>query len=171
MIIAPHAAIGFLTFKVFDRMFEHKLQTSPLLCSFVMYLAFFSHFLLDGIPHTEYSFARPHLTFGLLEMLVDAALSILFLSLSTNSYPTWNNIKKDWGMYLAGFIAVAPDVVTNLDRIFGLNLWFTNFHDQFHTAVIPTFWVGVLTQVITVSVAGILLKLLSKDLRQPRFVS
>jgi hypothetical protein len=165
MVVTPHVLFGSLIYKICEKLFKRNnqdLNQSPLLFFLVLVLAFCSHFILDNIPHTEYSFLRPNLVVGTSKLLFDISLAIFLLLLSINCYPNWKNIKTQWATVLAGFSAILPDIIANSSRVFHSLFWFTDSHNKLHTSVIPTFWVGILTQLIAIVVTCLLLRYVSK---------
>lgn len=168
MFITPHVLVGTFIYKGFEKLFKRhdiELKMMPLLCLMVLFLAFGSHFLLDNIPHTEYTIPLK-LPAALVKISPDAILSIVLFLIAIGCYPSWQNIKKEWLTFLAGFLGILPDVITNSSDIFNLHLWFHNFHDQLHTTIRPTFWIGIWTQLVTVIIAVLWLRYLTRTKTQ-----
>lgn len=117
-------------------------------------LALLSHYFLDSLPQEEYSIenikqGRWNKTFGeLSKVFLDISFGILLISLFSNN----NSV-----IFAAAFLAIAPDGITLLNKIFPKNKLFVQ-HQKFHKAVndicdpgenkkIPKIW-GILSQIL-----------------------
>src|SRR3989338_8701419 len=115
-------------------------------------LALLSHYFLDSLPQEEYTITNIHgrrwnKTFpDFLKVFLDIFLGASLIIFFSHNSPV---------IYIAAFLAIVPDGITLLNRIFPENKLF-NQHQKFHRAVnsifdsktkkIP-FFLGVISQI------------------------
>lgn len=134
-----------------------KIQ-SPVLA---IILAFFSHYLLDLIPHTEYpieNLKKRHWHNSLpdiLRIFLDFCLGILLISVF---FP------KNIIIFVSAFFAILPDGLTVLNSLFPNKI--LGLHDDFHRVKIHflknkkiSFFWRIANQVLAIIVVLIMLKL------------
>ncbi len=150
MIATPHLLVG--------AAIVSKIKFLPL----AFFLAFLSHYLLDFIPHWEYSFEnikerRWRNSFGdFLKVALDTSFGLLLIFI----------FSKNWPLALVGgFFAILSDgpMVINLillnKSLKSLKI-FEDFHQKFHypkNKKISPFW-GIFSQVVIVLIAIFLLR-------------
>jgi|SRR3989344_1059545 len=122
-------------------------------------MAFLSHYLIDLIPHIEYSIdniskkqwqkSAP----DILRVILDFLFGILLILIFSNNYPI---------IYMGALIALIPDSLTIISSILPNKI--LSKHDQFHRnkihflkyKKIPVFW-RILSQLLVVITSIILL--------------
>jgi hypothetical protein len=121
-------------------------------------LALMSHFILDIIPHSEYS-QSPHL-FALIALDLISGFFILFLIIRKEK-------KEDiLRIVIACLLATLPDNIVFAERFFS-NLIisipligqylliaikeFSHFHNSVHTPYSPNVFIGTLSQILVIS--------------------
>lgn len=124
-------------------------------------LAFLSHYLLDFIPHAEYSIAEAKknewrkMLLNVLKISIDFCLGILLILIFSKNQPI---------IYICAFFAVIPDGLTVINSFMPNK--FTEAHDKLHTKrihflkykKISRFW-RIASQAMVVLISIILLKL------------
>lgn len=123
-------------------------------------LAFLGHYLLDFIPHTEYSLAGTgrydwiKMWPNILKISIDFFSGILIILLFSNNQPI---------IYICAFFAILPDGFTVINNFIPNKI--TGWHDKLHTKKIhflkykkiPNFW-RILSQVAVAVIFVVLLK-------------
>lgn len=148
MILTPHLLLG--------AVIGSKIEYFPL----AIILAFLSHYLLDLIPHTEYSInnisekrwqkSLP----DFLRVFLDFSLGLLLILVFSNNQPI---------IYISALVALIPDGLTIISSILPNKI--LSKHDQFHTKKIhflkykkiSTSW-RILSQILVIFISIILLK-------------
>lgn len=136
-----------------------KIQTAPL----ALILAFLSHYLLDFVPHWEYSIdnileSRWRKTkYEFLKVALDFCLGLLLVFIFAKGQPI---------IFASAFLAVLPDGLTLVGLILPNKL--LNLHDAFHRKIVHYFkkeqfrknkilvFLGMLSQIL-ISILAILL--------------
>lgn len=145
MVITPHAIIGSYLAVLVDRFFPRKYSTTLIYIISAIF-ALISHFLLDKIPHWEYSLLKPSLSVGILKVLIDSILAVIIVRLILKKEKDKNLIF--WG----AFLGILPDILVFAAFYFHLDwlAWFVNFHDRSHTSIAPGHFIGITTQALLV---------------------
>lgn len=128
-------------------------------------MALLSHFILDAIPHSEYSIMNP--LFGLFFFLDLFTGFVLIIIFTRNK----NNLLKN---LIAGIIGICPDGFTLLYIIFanydlfqigilnkitnGLTIFYKQFHNLIHAPKTHNLFLGIITQLIISIISLIFLK-------------
>lgn len=158
MLLAPHILVGAAVASKF---------TNPFLG---LLFAFLSHFLLDRIPHWEYSidpikqvkargifYSTPILKRVALDISCGFAILILAVNLSNNAIPLWA-----WAM--GGFLGILPDGLSFLlfakrgesGTFYHFLAFFFIFHRRIHYSKekgLPPLRIGLGTQAIAILLA------------------
>lgn len=98
--------------------------TSPILAIF---LAFLSHYLLDIIPHTEYSIENiknknlKKSFFDIIKIFFDFFIGIIFIIVLSNNQPI---------IYICAFFAILPDAFSVINIFFKIK--FLNTYSNIH---------------------------------------
>lgn len=153
MGIAPHALVGsfiavFINF--IQRKFKKKIPTVWVYIVVVV-LTFFSHFVLDAIPHWHYANERTsdgELTGrAMADFLIAGTLMMLC---SRGFFDEFAGFWRRRLLILGAFMAVLPDMITTSARLFHLGYpllkQFYNFHHYLHTRTEVSVMLGVVTQ-------------------------
>lgn len=145
MVIIPHAVIGSFLAALANKFFPGKYSRTLIYIISAM-SAFAPHFLLDEIPHWEYSLFKPSLLVGILKALADSILAAIIIQLILKREKDKNLIF--WG----AFFGILPDIFVFGAFYFHLDwlAWFVNFHDRSHTSIAPARFMGIVTQVLLV---------------------
>lgn len=148
MILIPHLLLGAAV--------ASKIQYLPA----ALLMAFLSHYLLDLIPHIEYSIdnivkkqwqkSLP----DILRVLLDFSFGILLILIFSDNQPI---------TYIGAFVALIPDSLTIISSLFPNKV--LSLHDYLHTQKvhflkykkISTFW-RILSQLLVIIISIILLK-------------
>jgi len=114
-------------------------------------LAFFSHYLLDFLPHAEYSISNKKT--AIFKIAVDFCLGILLIYILSDNL---------FIIYVCAFVAIIPDGLTVLSRFLPNKFfsWYNNLHSKkihfLKYKKIPIFW-RIFSQVLVVAIFLILL--------------
>lgn len=161
MVGTAHGALGSLIFEVIDKLSNSSRRWGEVLYWFVtLPLCFASHFLLDMIPHYDYSLTMSQ---GLIRLVVDLAIcSAILIGFTSKQSLDLNN--RDKKMLFAGFVAIFPDVIVKSVQFLNLSYfsWFVAFHDRMHAHTrIGPFW-GMTIQAVFVFLCCMVLTKITK---------
>lgn len=157
MVITPHAVTGTLIAINCEIIHVRNQEQYPrrLVILILCMLAFCSHFLLDSLPHYDYSIYTNNKTDNIVKVMFDLALalaiSVFLLKKPFQNLIQWLRIPVEFhGLSLAKqkmkglpvvfmaltgiFMAIIPDVVAVLSRYFGILNGYRKFHDYFHAS-------------------------------------
>ena len=167
MVITAHAVVGSLIACLFHKFARVKINNFWL-WAIVFVFAFFSHFLLDAIPHWDYSLERPDQFSGLSRAVIDCLIAGLLIILSSRNltkgfFGLWQCRILFWGAWAA----ILPDAIIYITKHLGMQTFlflnFFKFHEGMHSSARPNLSYGGPIQIVIVIIAcGLLWELYRK---------
>lgn len=172
MVVTPHGIFGSLIYEAIDKLsYGRKWLGEILYWCVTLPLAFASHFVLDKIPHYDYSLTSPNMGKGFIRLGIDVLFCWCILIGFTSKKSLAVNT-RDEKMLLAGIVAISPDVIVNLTKFLSIPYfsWFVDFHDRMHTSIHPGPFLGMVTQIVFVAVCYWWLTLLKRTKTESEFI-
>lgn len=147
MLLTPHVAVG------------AAIGASTENLTYIIVLAFMSHFILDALPHTDWGTWHEYKDFVLEKkdyiLLLADVICILILI-----YILWDNILSNQYIVLGMFFAILVDLIDNVPfwkyniRKLPVFSQLHKFHRLFHFKIKPNYWQwGVLTQIAVIIIS------------------
>lgn len=140
MILIPHILVG----AVIMKFMPHNFWIIPMI--------FFSHYLLDMIPHREYLD---------MDLSIKKAAWKIFLDFFVGCGLVFYFLGFSWWLILGMICAILPDspiLLYAFRRENKILKSYFNFNDFLHFYALPPVWLGILTQLSVVLIGLILLR-------------
>lgn len=149
MVITPHILIS------------AALSRQIKIVYLIPFVSFFSHFLIDAIPHWDYRPLKMTFKKGLFSIAVDylIAISIIFI---IGFFYDWHILDYELA-FLASFFGILPDIIAVYIKFYSVKnkfaLMYRRLHKKVHFIKIDDFNKGFYQQ-IAVSLIAIIVMLL-----------
>lgn len=173
MVITPHMVAATLIAVNFEKMHVSKPFRYPkgIILPAAFLAAFGSHFLVDFIPHHDYSIYSHNRMDNFAKLAMDTAVGLALLSFvfkqklrdladwgftPISAHNTPSATEKLLGLpsllttLLCVFASLLPDIFIVLLRSNGMSTRFQTFHRFFHSTLEPGVFLGVFTQIVFV---------------------
>jgi hypothetical protein len=163
MVILPHTLFASWLTRLLEGLLGKYIQKGGIVkyisYTFIMVIAFFSHFLIDHIVHYDPNPSRhPALHFWMTKGIPDLILFILFAPWVIGGI---FHIKALWPSrwcLIAGLVSMIPDIITQLCTNTGYLHYVFVVHRWAHFPRNGSILIGMTTQIIVVFGSAILLE-------------